>query len=193
MTESSRASTDQKFITESGLRFGPFNNDHLFELEIHSNSKGVYAPNNTPKMAEFAWLDESPKRQKVWVVEAKSSVARVENIADFNANLDQWSLKLLNALALIAGVKAGTYKLNADLSEVPPFVTLKHMRDLDFRLVVVITAAWVTSEDCALYQNCLANKLTDFIRAWGLNRDAIFVFNRQLAQQKRLAILDDQS
>ena len=63
-------------LSESGLWFGPFRQESVFLLEEHSKEKGLFRKNSIPKMAEFAWSDLAGQRPKVWIVEAKSSIAR---------------------------------------------------------------------------------------------------------------------
>ena len=91
-------------LFESGLWFGPFRRECIFLLEQHSKQKGLFRKSGIPKMAEFAWSDLARQRPKVWIVEANSSIARQENTAEFDANLQEWASKLSNAIAMIAGV-----------------------------------------------------------------------------------------
>ncbi|MCX6976219.1 MAG: hypothetical protein NTZ94_18405 [Verrucomicrobia bacterium] len=174
------------WIYESKLWFGPFIADGLFLLEKHSKEKNVYSRNGTPKIAEFAWSDLADSRPKVWIVEAKSSVARLENTKDLEKNLEEWAGKLANALIIIAGIKAGAFPSAADLSEVPAYINDNDMRDLRFYLVVVLTADWATLETCQKLQFSLRPYSSESIRAWGLPKDSVYVFNRELAQRKKL-------
>lgn len=137
-------------------------------------------------MAEFAWSDLAGERPKVWIVEAKSSVAKPENTKDFEKNLEEWAGKLANALIIIAGIKAGAFHSAADLSEVPAYINDNDMRDLSFYLVVVLTADWATEETCQQLQISLRPYLRESLRAWGFHKDSVYVFNRELAQRKNL-------
>lgn len=179
-------SSGQLSLLESGLWFGPFRKGCVFLLEKHSTDKGLYPKRESPRMAEFAWSDPAGKRPRVWVVEAKSSVARQDNKDDFQKNLEEWASKLANALTMIAGVKAGAFLPAADLSEVPEYVKNINMRDFSFYLVVVLTADWATAEACQQLQLCLRPYLSESLRAWGLPKDSVYVFNRELAQRKEL-------
>jgi hypothetical protein len=169
-------------LLESGLWFGPFRKECVFLLETHSKDKGLYPKEESPRMAEFAWSDLAGERPKVWIVEAKSSVARLENMK----NLEEWAGKLANALIIIAGIKACTSPSAADLSEVPAYINDNDMRDLSFYLVVVLTADWATEETCQQLQISLRPYLRESLRAWGLPKDSVYVFNRELAQRKKL-------
>lgn len=173
-------------LLESGLWFGPFHKECVFLLEAHSKDKGLYPKEETPRMAEFAWSDLVGERPKVWIVEAKSSVARPENTNHFEKNLEEWAAKLANALIIIAGIKARAFRSAADLSDVPAYINDNDMRALRFYLVVVLTADWATEETCQQLQISLRPYLKESLRAWGLPKDSVYVFNRELAQRKSL-------
>ena len=180
-------------LLESGLWFGPFRKECVFLLETHSRDRRLYPKEESPRMAEFAWLDLAGSRPKVWIVEAKSSVARLENTKDFEQNLEEWAGKLANALIIIAGIKAGAFPSAADLSEVPAYINDNDMRDLSFYLVVVLTADWATEETCQQLQISLRPYLSESIRAWGLPKDSVSVFTRELAQRRKLTTGELQS
>jgi hypothetical protein len=173
-------------LFESGLWFGPFRQESVFRLEEHSKQKGFFRENSIPKMAEFAWSDLARQRPKVWIVEAKSSIARQENTAKFDANLQEWASKLSNAIAMIAGVKVGAFRPEADLSDVPAYILDSALRDLQFYLIVVLNAEWATDTECKKIQIDLRKKLADPVRAWGMHRDSVYVYNPEMAQAKGL-------
>ena len=173
-------------LLESGLWFGPFRKECVFLLETHSKDKGLYPKEESPRMAELAWSDLAGERPKVWIVEAKSSAARLDNTKDLEKNLEEWAGKLANALIIIAGIKAGAFPSAADLSEVPAYINDNNMRHLSFCLVVVLTADWATEEACQQLQISLRPYLRESLRAWGLPKDSVYVFNRELAQRKKL-------
>jgi len=173
-------------LFESGLWFGPFRRECIFLLEQHSKQKGLFRKDSIPKMAEFAWSDLARQRPKVWIVEAKSSVARQENTAEFDANLQEWASKLSNAIAMIAGVKVGAFRPEADLSDVPAYIFNSALRDLQFYLIVVLNAEWATDTECQEIQIELRKKLADPVRAWGMYKDSVYVYNPEMAQAKGL-------
>jgi len=137
-------------------------------------------------MAEFAWSDLNGNRPKVWIVEAKKSIADQQDAERFDANLQEWASKLANAITMIAGVKAGAFRPEADLSDVPAYIKQLALRDLQFLLVVVINAGWCTDTYCQAIQIELRKKLADPVRAWGMPKDSVYVYNRDMAQAKRL-------
>jgi hypothetical protein len=173
-------------LFESGLWFGPFRQESVFRLEEHSKQKGFFRKNSIPKMAEFAWSDLARQRPKVWIVEANSSIARQENTAKFDANLQEWASKLSNAIAMIAGVKVGAFRPEADLSDVPACILNSALRDLQFYLIVVLNAEWATDTECQEIQIELRKKLADPVRAWGMHKDSVYVYNPEMAQAKGL-------
>ena len=137
-------------------------------------------------MAEFAWSDLNGNRPKVWIVEAKKSIADQQDAERFDANLQEWASKLANAITMIAGVKAGAFRPEADLSEVPSYLQKRALRDLQFLLVVVLNAEWCTDTHCQAIQIALRKKLAEPERAWGMHKDSVYVYNRDMAQTKRL-------
>ena len=174
-------------LFESGLWFGPFRQESVFLLEQHSKEKGLFRKNSIPKMAEFTWSDLARQRpKKVWIVEAKSSISRQENTAEFDANLQEWASKLSNAIAMIAGVKVGAFRPEADLSDVPAYSLDSAWRDLQFYLIVVLNAEWATDTECQEIQIELRKKLADPVRAWGMHKDSVYVYNPEMAQEKGL-------
>lgn len=183
----------QTWVLESGLWFGPFLGDRLFLLESHCKGKGFYPKGQSPQIAEFAYHKMVNGRAKVWIVEAKSSVARQENIASFDENLRQWANKLANSMTVIAGVKVGAFAANIDRSEIPAFVHEAPFRDLDFKLVVVLTAEWPTINDCQAIQIEIRQRLSQAVRAWNLKGDSVYVLNRELAQGEGLTAGEQES
>jgi len=173
-------------LFESGLWFGPFRQESVFLLEEHSKEKGLFRKNSIPKMAEFAWSDLARQRPKVWIVEAKSSIARQKNTAEFDANLQEWASKLSNAIAMIAGVKVGAFRPEADLSDFPAYILDSALRDLQFYLIVVLNTEWATDTECQEIQIELRKKLADPVRAWGMHKDSVYVYNPEMAQAKGL-------
>jgi hypothetical protein len=175
-------SDGKTWILESGVWFGPFLADTLFRLESHCKAKDFYPKGISPQIAEFAYYEAAKGRAIVWIVEAKSSVAKKENARDFDSNLQQWANKLVNSITVIAGVRVGAFAVNMDLSEIPSFVHEVPFRDLEFRLVVVLTAEWPTAIDCQAMQIELRKKLAQSVRAWNIKGDSVYVFNRELAK-----------
>lgn len=180
-------SDGKTWILESGVWFGPFLADTLFRLESHCKAKDFYPKGISPQIAEFAYYEAAKGRAIVWIVEAKSSVAKKENARDFDSNLQQWANKLVNSITVIAGVRVGAFAVNMDLSEIPSFVHEVPFRDLEFRLVVVLTAEWPTAIDCQAMQIELRKKLAQSVRAWNIKGDSVYVFNRELAKGVGLA------
>lgn len=176
-------SEGKTWILESGVWFGPFLADTLFQLESHCKEKGFYSKSQSPQIAEFAYFKATNGRARVWILEAKSSVAKKENATDFDANLQQWANKLANSITVIAGVRVGAFAANRDLSEIPAFVHEEPFRDLEFRLVVVLTAEWTTANDCQAIQIGLRQRLSQTVRAWNIKGDSVYVLNRDLAEK----------
>jgi hypothetical protein len=180
-------SEGKTWILESGVWFGPFLADTLFRLESHCKAKDFYSQGISPQIAEFAYCKTDKGQNVVWILEAKSSVAKKENASDFDANLQQWANKLANSITVIAGIRVGAFAANMNLSEIPAFVRVVPFRDLEFKLVVVLTAKWPTDSDCQAMQIVLSQRLAQSVRAWKIKGDSVYVFNREWAIKLGLA------
>ena len=176
-------SEGKTWILESGVWFGPFLADTLFQLESYCKAKDFYPKGISPQIAEFAYCEAAKGRAKVWIIEAKSSIAKQENAADFDANLQQSANKSANSITVIAGVRVGAFAANMDLSEIPAFVHEEPFRDLEFKLAVVLTAEWTTANDCQAIQIELRQRLSQAVRAWNIKGDSVYVLNRDLAKK----------
>ena len=64
------------FFEESGVSFGSFPRDDFYKIE---HSKGHKSLGNGFKMVEFTYL----KNQKMFMVEAKSSIPNPRNTSDY--------------------------------------------------------------------------------------------------------------
>lgn len=173
-------------ILESKLWFGPFSVNGLFWLEKYCEEKELYKGYNLPKLAEFVWSDLTDRSPKVWVVEAKKSIARKDEVARFDKNLEEWANKLANAIIVIAGIKSDAFNEKIDFSDLPAYIKDEPLRSLDLNLSVVLNAEWATDVECQAIQIELRKKLSQQVTAWRLKKDSVWVLNREMAQIKGL-------
>ena len=173
-------------ILESKLWFGPFSVNSLFWLEKYCQEKKLYEEGNLPKLAEFVWSDLADRSPKVWVIEAKQSIARKDEAASFDKNLEEWASKLANSIIVIAGIKSDAFNENIDFSDLPAYIKGEPLRSLDLNLSVVLNAEWATDVECQAIQIELRKKLSQQVTAWRLKKDSVWVLNREMAQIKGL-------
>ena len=81
------------FFEESGVSFGSFPRDDFYKIE---HSKGHKSLGNGFKMVEFTYL----KNQKMFMVEAKSSIPNPRNTSDYENYWNEIFEKFENALPL---------------------------------------------------------------------------------------------
>ena len=80
-------------ITESGVNFGDFSEEDLYKIE---HSQGHLSLGEGFKMVEFTYL----KNQKMFMVEAKSSIPNPRNTSDYENYWNEIFEKFENALPL---------------------------------------------------------------------------------------------
>lgn len=168
-------------IEESGMTFGPFQEDHCFWIEKSASYRAIQL--GVP-IAEFLWLRTRRSRAVVWVVEARSSSPRPETQPRFDEYISEIKDKLVNALSLGLALHLGRHPGTS--GELPaPFQQLDPGKT-DFRLVLVIRR----SEDDWLFpvQDALVQCLRPTVRAWGLGANAVAVINDEKARKVGLIV-----
>lgn len=91
----------QRFLEESGMTFGPFQEEAFWHIE---ESLAYKAIRNSVRIAEFVWVRIGEKgRTALWVVEAKSSTPRPETQPDFDTFINEVREKCINAFFLSLG------------------------------------------------------------------------------------------
>ncbi len=126
-------------IAESGMQFGPYENDDVFYIEKSSqyckqlSKKGI-------KICEFIWR----KNNRLYFVEAKTScprqitaVSSEEKRQKYETYVHDIVLKMRHSLTLYANILLERYS-NEGLSEE---LLDTHMADIDIRLVLVVKNA----------------------------------------------------
>lgn len=159
-------------ITESGMNFGPFEEDKVFHIEksvlYESLGEGI-------KTAEFVWLRTVEDRPIFWVVEAKSSSPRPQSSQEFQNFLVEIGEKWVNSLSLTISAIIGRHGSLADLPETWLSTPLA---DLDVKLVLVIRGHqpdWL-----APLRDALNRELRPIIKTLALG-SPVFVLNEAMA------------
>ncbi|QSR36424.1 hypothetical protein CFI10_15835 [Marinobacterium iners] len=161
-------------IAESGVTFGPYNEDDLFHIERwvkHSklDEKGISS-------VEFI-LHRHGKTPKVLLVEAKSTVPREHK--KFYAEIEK---KFVDSLTLWVSLihnrlESDGELLGSNLSQQSAFA-------LPLSLLLVIPE--LPDEFLQQANDAFRKKMTHARHLWGLEYNSIFVLNKRLARQQGL-------
>ena len=166
-------------INESGMAFGPFGDDHCFDIEICLAYKGI---ENGVKIADFIWLRDDLTPPKIWIVEAKSSTPRPQPPERFHEFIDEIQGKLMNAFSMV--LSACLNRPGSAYSELPKSFLQVDLSTLDARFIPVIhnhEKAWLPP-----LKDALAKALHATVKTWGLTPPAVLVLNDDLARRHKL-------
>ena len=170
--------TDQAFV-ESEMTFGPFSPGHCFRIET---SQTYLVLQNGLKVCEFLLLQESAGKQKILLVEAKSSSPRPGNTIDLDIYLSDLEEKFANAVSLTIAMVLGRHA--ATNAEVPaPF------RDFDqgsAHLVFALIVKGHQADWLPPLQDALRKRLHRVTRVWDPAKCEVVVINDVIARQKSL-------
>ena len=166
-------------ISESGMTFGPFPDDHCFEIEKCPTYKRI---KSGVKIAEYVWLRDDFNPPQIWIVEAKSSTPQPELPEKFQEFINEIRDKLINALSLM--FSACLNRPGSAYNDIPdPFRHLA-LSTLDARLIFVINGhkkEWLDP-----LKDALSKALHATVKVWGLAPSAVIVLNDDLARRHNL-------
>ena len=161
---------------ESGLNFGPFEENSLFRIEL---SNGYRSIQEHTKIAEFIWVAPS---SNLWVVEAKSTLPRPTS-EKYEAFFEDIKSKLTNTLVLT--VTSLLHRQPEIYNELP-----QQFIDLDwattkFKLTLVIPEA--PNSHLPPITEKLRRILSGMRKPWGIDELSINVLNKEQAIKFGLA------
>ncbi|WP_318437723.1 hypothetical protein [Photobacterium leiognathi] len=161
-------------IEESGVVFGPFEDDSVFQIE-----KSKFLPRNV-KPVEFAWIP--PAGDKLVLVEAKSSFSKPSNENDFNKNLHEIYTKLVDSLTILITTKVGRHS-EIDHELPAQFQTLSWDEvTIHLRLVIpTFEKNWLPP-----ITDALRVRLKHFLASFGISNMNFQVLNEELALKQKL-------
>ncbi|HBF34842.1 TPA: hypothetical protein DDW35_09800 [Candidatus Sumerlaeota bacterium] len=166
-------------ISESGMNFGPFDEESCFYIE---KSELYLRVKQDAQTAEFLCLHEGKKgTRRILLVEAKSSSPRPETQPNFNEFLDEIVGKMLDSFSLFIAACLGRHE-ESKTNAIPAKFRELNLGTADFHFVLVIRGhqkRW-----CVTLQEELYKKLRPTIRKWALSPTAIAVINDADAQQQ---------
>jgi hypothetical protein len=172
------------FITESGMKFGPYNNDQCFDIE-HSR---LYASisNAGVKTAEFLVLknEQSNCPQILEVVEAKSSTPSPGGKENFDDFISQIRDKFVNALTLCLATCLNRHpKFHGEL---PGLIQKMDLSQIQVRFVLVIQGHredWLQPID-----DSLNKAMRSTLKIWGFSHKAVVVLNDDMAKERQYIV-----
>jgi len=170
-------------FTESGMRFGPFEENQVFHIEKSSLYRSL---GEGIKTVEFVWLHTvQDRRPRFWIVEAKSSSPRPQSEQDFESFLVEIREKWVNSLSLTWSAILGRHGSSTNL---PEAFFNNSLVDLDVKLVLVIRGHkpdWL-----APLRDALNRELRSTVKTLALGSSSVFVLNEDMAH--RYGLLDSQ-
>lgn len=167
-------------ILESGLTFGPFDDNDCFCVEQSALYAGI---GEGVKMVEFMLIRPgSDNVPKLLCVEAKSSAPRPTSEADFERYFDDIREKMSNAVSLYIAARVGRHGTAGD--EMPPGLKTPALEAISVSLILVVSAAeedWLPP-----LQDKLRQVLGPVVRTFALGPTAVAVLSATRARGARL-------
>lgn len=167
-------------ISESGMSFGPFPADRVWQVEKSALYKRIQ---EGVQIAEFIVLPESMRKDSTaWVIEAKSSSPQPETKPNFNEFIEEIRVKLSNAFMLAVATRLERF--NGELMNLPTAFQNFDPTTTNFAFILVINGhqeAWLVP-----IQDALAKAMKGLIKTWNLPAASIAVLNSEGAIRKGL-------
>lgn len=160
-------------IRESGMDFGPFNENDIFEIEKSSLMSSM---KSKIKSAEFILN----KNSYLWIIEAKSSSPRPDNKENFDNFIEEIHEKFANTFLIFNAAKIGRH----DASEFPSSFKNINIKEVQYKFFLVIRG----HKEEWLYplQDAMQLVMYRLVKACNIARPAIFVINDTIAREKGL-------
>lgn len=163
-------------INESGMRFGEYTEETVFQIEKSHIYKKIQQ--NIP-IAEFILLQFSHNKPIIYIIEAKSSSPRQTEhyISDIQT-------KFINSLTLWFALRLERHPDN--ISELSAAFQKLEIKTLDIRFILVIKKAkkdWLPP-----LQDMLNKALRPTLKLWGISSQAVVVLNEEMARQYKLCL-----
>ncbi len=165
-------------IDESGMTFGPFPEEDVFQIEKSDTYKSL---GESVKIAEFILLRHSDKNPPVvWIVEAKSSSPKPDGKNKFSEYINEINQKLTDTLSLFISI----FLQRHTLDKLPDNFQKIDLAKVDFRLVLVIKGH--KKDWCPPLKDALQKALQPTRKIWNLSDNSVIVLNDELACKYQL-------
>ena len=164
-----------KTVEESGMDFGPFDENYLYEIE-HSDlhraiGKGI-------KIAEFVFYEDSSKCFSI--IEAKSSSPRPESGENFSKYIHEIEEKLTNAFLLL---NSAILKRHGN-PNIPAVIMNTKLDEPAYRFFLVIRGH--EKEWLPPLQDAMNMVLNRYLKTWNIAPNSVLVINDEIARSKGL-------
>ena len=170
---------ETKTIPESGMTFGPFDEDLVFHVEKSQTYKNI---EENVKICEFFYLDRKNANERVVILEAKSSSPHPGNKTDFPNYTWEILEKFSNTMQL--AISTLLFRHESAKQEVPqPFKKL-NLETANFHFILVIRGH--KSEWLDPLKSELAHLLIPTKKLWNLKEPVITVINEDIARKRGL-------
>ena len=172
----------EKSIEESGMSFGPFNEDYLFHIEECATIKNI---NKSAKkaegvqIAEFLLLTLKNELPTIWIIEAKSSAPQPSNQTDFDNYINNIRDKLSNSLLLFFAIYLKRHI--ATESELSENFQQTNMSAASFNLILIINGH--NEEWLPPLQDALQKSLKPTVKIWNFSPTSVRVLNGDGARE----------
>ncbi|EGQ9169166.1 hypothetical protein F8Y90_07030 [Vibrio cholerae] len=161
-------------IEESGVIFGPFDDDSLYKIE---DSK--HLPSHV-KPVEFAWVPA--KGINLVLVEAKSSFSNPLNSGDFDKNIQEIYTKIVDSLTVLTSSSLGRHpNIQAELPT--------KLRELNWERATINMRLVIPNFDSSWLPpitHALRKRLKHFLASLGIPEVNFQVLNKQIASSQGL-------
>jgi hypothetical protein len=172
-----------RIIQESGIEFGPFDDDAVFHIE---KSRLFTEIGSGVKAAEFLlYRLHGVRVPSIWIVEAKSSMPRRdgENGA-FDRFITEVCAKFEDTFELYAAMRLGRHANY--FHELPVALSNADLSIVQFRFLLVITTA--RPEWLGPVQDALSHALARRRRVWALKSSCVAVLTADDARRFDLVV-----
>ena len=163
-----------KTVDESGMRFGPFDKENLFEIEKSELYRRI---ENGVKVVEFIFTANDGS---CYAVEAKSSSPRPGNHIDFKKFISEIEEKFSNTLMILLSSVAGRH----DTEELPHSLMSVDAKHCQCKLFLVIKGH--KKEWLHPIQDAMNLAMNRYIRTCGDPRIDVLVINDEIARSRKL-------
>ncbi|GMM73654.1 hypothetical protein MTsDn5_36070 [Alteromonas gracilis] len=161
-------------IPESGVTFGPFQTDSIFQIEKSTNLP------QSSKPVEFVFLSSNNK--SLVLVEAKSSFSKPENNIDFDKNLNEIYQKIVDSISVLLCAHIGRHSKIRE--ELPEKIKSLNWAKIDIKIRLVIPS--FHKEWLPPITDALRNRLRHFLQSTGIPYMNFQVLNQELALKQNL-------
>ena len=165
-------------IAESGMQFGEYDQEHVYQLEKSSQYTKKLRPNGI-KSCEFILRRDNT----LYFVEAKTSCPQQikadtpeEKRMKYHEYIQDIVLKMRHSLALYSNILLGRY----DMDGIPELLRERNMSNLEIKLVLVVRTA--EKEWLIPFQDVFRKALQDEIKIWNIS--AVSIINEDTARDK---------